>query len=215
MKYAICYKGIFNINRIRTIGPDSVYQEQLIVANKNHKKKLIDDIINSGNELDVFISTYDITPEINELVTKLNSPKECYFSPKISINTSTFQAQLQHHLMLVEMIKKSETKMNDKYDILVFTRLDIDIHKKFSELPIDLEKFNITVEHASGNCDDNYWVFPRKYLDTYTASINELLKSNKMTHEINHRLTQHGCELNYFDTLIQSYMGHLTFSFIR
>jgi hypothetical protein len=98
---------------------------------------------------------------------------------------------------------------------LIFTRFDIDFHKNYNTFNLELDKLNITVEHPSGNCDDNLWIFPRNYLDIFENSVDALIAENKMTHELNHKIIKFGGQINYIDKLIDSYMGHTIFSFIR
>ena len=80
---------------------------------------------------------------------------------------------------------------------------------------IDMEKFNIVVEHRSGNCDDNFWVFGPDYLLPFSKSVDTLLNQHRITHEMNHELNKYKVPLNYIETINNSEHGHTLFTFLR
>jgi hypothetical protein len=213
MKIAICYKGVFNINYIRRIGVNDNLLNTFSNTMINHRKMLNDDL--KENEVDTFFSTYNTDKKLDTLFIKELSPKNFVFDNQNNMGVNSFVAQLYQYKNLIELIREEEKKTKEEYDTIIFTRPDIFFYKNFNSLNISFDKFNIVVEHASKNCDDNLWVFPRKNLDIFENSINDLLTENKMTHELNHKLIKYGVEIQYMETAIDTYMGHTIFSFIR
>jgi len=215
MDIGICYKGVFNINYIRQYGVDKYLLNKLDETIKNHNEMIYDELLLYDNKIDTFMSSYNINDKLNSILVRDYKSKKYTFTSQTNISSNTWVAQLNHLNILISMIIEEEKLRNKNYDYFIFTRFDIFFHKKYDIFNIDLNKFNITVEHPSGNCDDNLWIFPRKYLDIFQKSINELLIENKMTHEINHKILKFGGDINYIDNLIDSYMGHTIFSFVR
>jgi hypothetical protein len=215
MKFAICYKGVFNINYIRQKGVDEHLLKIVDETINNHKDKLYSDLLNDKNEVDTFLSSYNIDKKLNELLVTGYNAKNFVFLDKNQINTNTWIAQLNHLKILISMIREEETRTKNIYDYFIFTRFDVDFHKNYNTFKLELDKLNITVEHPSGNCDDNLWIFPRNYLDIFENSVDALISEGKMTHELNHKITFFGGNISYIDELVESYMGHTIFSFIR
>ena len=152
---------------------------------------------------------------MEELLITGYDAKNFIFLNKNQINTNTWMAQLHHLKNLINMIRDEETRTKNNYDYFIFTRFDVDFHKNYNTFKLELDKLNITVEHPSGNCDDNLWIFPRNYLDIFENSVDALIAEGKMTHELNHKIIFFGGSINYIDELVDSYMGHTIFSFIR
>lgn len=215
MKFAICYKGAFNINYVKQNGVDDNLLNIVNDTIRNHKTMIYSDLIEGGNEVDTFISSYNLDNRLNDLLVRDYNAKGYVFFDKNQLNSGTWIAQLNHLKFLIELIKTEEINNSFNYDYLIFTRFDIDFHKNYNIFSLELDKFNITVEHPSGNCDDNLWVFPRNYLDIFENSVDALIVENKITHELNHKIIKFGGQINYIDKLIDSYMGHTIFSFIR
>lgn len=215
MKFAICYKGAFNINYVKQKGVDDNLLNIVNDTILNHKTMIYSDLIEAGNEVDTFISSYNLDNRLNDLLVRGYDAKGYIFFDKNQLNSGTWMAQLNHLKFLIELIKTEERNNNFNYDYLIFTRFDIDFHKNYNTFNLELDKLNITVEHPSGNCDDNLWIFPRNYLDIFENSVDALIAENKITHELNHKIINFGGQINYIDKLIDSYMGHTIFSFIR
>lgn len=217
MKYAICYKGVFNYKFLETNVIDNEYLESFKNAFLNHKKYIYDNILeNTSNELDIFVSTYSTDERLEKIITEKYKPKSKVFKELTpSLKNNTWVSQLMHYKSIIDMIKKFELENNFLYDFIITTRFDINIHKEFTSMNIVKDSFNIVVEHPSGNCDDNFWVFDRNLLNFFESAINELIHENKTTHEINHKIKKMGCNVNYIEPLIDSYMGHTLFTFIR
>lgn len=215
MKFAICYKGAFNINYVKQKGVDDNLLNIVNDTILNHKTMIYSDLIEAGNEVDTFISSYNLDNRLNDLLVRGYDAKGYIFFDKNQLNSGTWMAQLNHLKFLIELVKTEERNNNFNYDYLIFTRFDIDFHKNYNTFNLELDKLNITVEHPSGNCDDNLWIFPRNYLDIFENSVDALIAENKITHELNHKIINFGGQINYIDKLIDSYMGHTIFSFIR
>jgi hypothetical protein len=212
MRCALCYKGVFIINHFLSgKSSDSEYLSRIENSIVRHKEIFF----SKKYEFDVFITTYNVDPE---MVNSLN-----YFLPKdidvLDFDTAKKEnnslSQISQHRNIVKQIKKYESENGIKYDLIVITRLDLEFHKKFEDMDFNKDLFNIVVHHKSGNCDDNLWIFPRKYLDLYDSSLEYLDKNSKITHEINHELLKNNIDIHYMDRVIDTYMGHTYFSFIR
>ena len=223
MNVALCYKGCFNVNYLRNFGITEQYLNTYQETLKNHKTMLWDML--GEHNIDVINATSFISDDFHKLLNNYFKNCNTIFEDKNAIYFDTWTAQLNYYLKIIDSIKQNQLK-NIFYDLFIFTRLDLQFHKPFLEHNINFDKFNITVEHKSKNCDDNYWVFPQKYFNEFEQSILELYdrhQTNKNTgiglfhgaHEINHHLTQKNIPINYMDKLIDAYMGHTIFSFIR
>jgi len=215
MKFAICYKGVFNINYIRQKGVDNELLTTVSNTIDNHKNMIYSDLLIENHEIDTFLSSYNIDKRLNELLITGYNAKNSMFLDKNNIDTNTWMAQLHHLKILISMIREEENRTKNKYDYFIFTRFDVYFHKNYNTYNLELNKLNITVEHPSGNCDDNLWVFPRNYLEIFENSVDALIAESKITHELNHKIIFFGGEINYIDKLVDSYMGHTIFSFIR
>lgn len=214
MKFAVAYKGVYKINFLKESLVDDNYLTELDESIYNHKKYIINDLINFDNEVDIFLSSYKFDDRIEEKMIKEFNPVNYYFSD-FNQNLSSWVSQINHYLTLINMIKEREKEFNFKYEMIIMTRFDIEFLKKFSEMNIKSNYFNIVVLHKSGNCDDNYFVFERKYLENFEISMMRLLTQNRITHEINHKLIEEGVSINYIEDLVDSYMGHELFYFVR
>ena len=213
-KIALGYKGVFNINYIKQKGIDDTLINSAKESILNHKKMLQSPLLD-GSELDIFMSMYGTNGKFDRIFIDGYKPIKYNFLDSSYMNLSTWVAQILHHKSIIKMILEEETKHNFKYSTIIITRPDITIHKKFNKISLNFDSFNITVEHPSKNCDDNFWVFPRKYLESYEKSLDLLLSENKMTHELNHKLLNFGVPIHYMENLVDSYMGHKLFTFIR
>jgi hypothetical protein len=215
MNIGICYKGVFNINYIKQNGVDKNLLNTVEDTINNHKSMIYSDLLAANANIDTFISSYNIDESLNKLLITGYDVKNFVLLNKNEINTNTWVAQLNHIKNLIFMIRNEEIKKNIQYDYLIFTRFDVEFHKNYNILNLKSDKFNITVEHPSGNCDDNLWIFPRNYLDIFENSVNSLIVEGKITHELNHKILFWGGDINYIDELIESYTGHTVFSLIR
>lgn len=215
-RVAILYKGIFGLKRINTKG----LKEQVFVdARENildHKVKIFDQIKNLGYEIDFYMSTYNISDELNSIYNEELSPKAYIYLPNEYLKThSTWQCQLMHYKNLILELEKQETL----YDFLIFTRPDLKFYQDFNtiNLNLDLSKFNIPVQHLSGNCDDNLFIFPSKFLNKFKEIINILILKNGITHEINHLLDDKLVPINWMSSYVyeNDEFGHNIFSCFR
>ena len=77
-------------------------------------------------------------------------------------------------------------KQNIEYDLFVFTRPDLKFHMSLEEIYqlIDFDKFNIPVQHLSGNCDDNLFIsnsqiYKEIHRDAFDNLIEDAIKFSK------------------------------------
>ena len=217
MKVAISYKGFFLYKRVLSEGLSEEtisFAEEIL---KNHQEMLHGDL--GDAEIDYYFSTYNANEQLDQLYIKTLNPKAYSYIPSQFFNhPSTWVVQLNHYKNLISLIRESKVD----YDLFIFTRPDIKILKKFSDLNIDLEKFNSVIQHPSTpihppqNCDDNYWIFPKEYLDEFEECVDILLANGKMTHEINHELVKKEVPINYISEYNDDLeLGHEVFIICR
>lgn len=217
MKIMIGYKGFFTYRRVLSEGLTEEimsYAEEIL---KNHQDMFHNDIIDA--EIDYYFSTYNVNERLDALYVETLNPKSYSYLPsEFFSHPSTWVVQLNHYKNLISSIKKSCID----YDLFIFTRPDIKLLEKFSNLNIDLEKFNSVIEHPSTpvhppqNCDDNFWIFPKKYFNQFVECIDKLLEDGKMTHEINHELVKKSVPINYIAEYNDDVeLGHEVFTICR
>ena len=194
-KIAIAYKGVFNFRKVS----QGIVDESLLYDIKNnidnhHTKmfKFFDD-----DKIDYYFSTYDLSDKINTIYKEKLKPVYYGYTPTSLSLADVWVSHLKHYRNLIHQIRNRMDMTRDLYDAIIFTRPDLKLVQNFSELDIDFSKFNIVVKHPSGNCDDNLFILPLKYLDIFSESVNELYENNRITHEINHVLEKRGAQINY------------------
>ncbi len=210
MKIAIAYKGFF---LKQTIGND-VNRNYLNYAKKiieNHKNMILNHFID--DEVDFYFSTYNVEEFNNLYKSEFNPKSYTFISNQFFHGGCTWTSQKEHYKNLILNIKNQ----NICYDFYLITRQDLKFIQKFSDMNIDLKKFNITHEHPSGNCDDNFWFFPGEMFESFVKSIDDLILNSKITHEINHSLKKNKIDINYltkYDYDSQP-LGHKIFDICR
>jgi len=215
MKIAFAYKGTFNIDYIKKYDVDNNICNHLDDTINNNFEYIFNVLEKLNYQYDIFISTYKINENIDGKWIKKTNPKNFYCGEP-NYTTPTHIPQLQHFKRLNEMILLEESKNNQKYDLLIFTRLDIKMLKSYDTLNIKNDAFNIILKNDGGNCDDNFFVFPRNYFDAFIESVNSLYDKNEITHKFNHELQNRGVNINYMEELNPDiYMGHKAFEFVR
>jgi len=220
-RVAISYKGIFGGKRICNSG---LKEQILIDARKNiieHKEKFSKQFEKFGYIVDHYMSTYNLSDELNLIYEDEIKPKhysyisDWFFSEDHYKIYGSWIAQFTHFKNLISLIRKE----NIDYDLLIFTRPDLKFHWDLEQIypNLNLDKFNIPVQHLSGNCDDNLFIFPGKYLNQFEQVIDDLLSRNGITHEINHGLTERGVPINWISSYVyeNTEFGHNMFSFFR
>lgn len=215
-KVAILYKGIFGLKRINSSG---LKEQVLSDARQNlndHKIKIFDQIKDLGYDIDFYISTYNIDEELNKIYLEELHPKFYSYLPSEYLkNYSTWQCQLMHYKNLILELKNQDTS----YDFLIFTRPDLKFHQDFGTIKpcLDLTKFNLPVQHLSGNCDDNLFIFPSSFLNQFEDIIDTLIRRNGITHEINHLLEENCVPINWMSSYVHENdeFGHNIFSCFR
>jgi hypothetical protein len=211
-KIAVLYKGIF-LKKIVQPAMDEAYFKYAKEIIDNHKEMLYN-FIEKDCEINFYFSTYDLCKQVNELYKKEFNPKSYTYIPtNLLVDVETWRAQMIHYKNLLCDLEDSKIE----YDFYLFLRPDIRILKKWNELNLDMNKFNIVIEHSSGNCDDNFWVFPKEYLDAFCKSMDNLIFANcyKMTHEINHELIKYDVPIHYMSVHDNSKHGQDIFDICR
>ena len=208
MKVCILYKGGFNYKHFIQNGVDDKIKIQASKNVINHDN-FFQNLFRDAN-IEYHFSTYEVFHELDELYLSKYNPK--YYNRLDSSflsKWSSWDCQLIHYKYLIDSLA------NTDYDLYVFTRPDIEFLRNMKIEEIDIEKFNIVVEHGSGNCDDNFWIFSPDYLLPFSKSVDTLLSQHRITHEINHELNKYKVPLNYIETINNSEHGHTLFTFLR
>ena len=215
MKVAFSYKGTFNVDYIKKYGVDEIVFKNVDDTIDNNIEKIFNVLRSLNYRVDTFISTYKIHDKVDGEWIRRMSPSEFYQGEPIYSSPTTIP-QLEHFKRLINMILKEEEKVGEQYDLLIFTRLDIKMLKSYDELNINVDDFNIILKNQGGGCDDNFFVFPRKYFNQFIESINSLYSNNEIIHRINYELQNRGVAINYMEELDPDiYMGHKSFEFVR
>jgi hypothetical protein len=215
MKIAFSYKGAFNIDYIKKYGVDEIVLKNVSDTIDNNIEKIFNVLNDLSYRVDTFISTYKIHDKIDGEWLRRVSPVD-YYQGEPSYSSPTTIPQLEHFKRLINMIVEEEEKTGEKYDLLIFTRLDIKMLKSYNELNISHNHFNIILQNQGGGCDDNFFVFPRKYFNQFIESVDSLYAKNQIIHNINHELEGRGVIINYMEELNPNiYMGHKAFEFVR
>lgn len=191
MKIAIVYKGCFKYKKTILEGSNqdlSFFAKEVI---ENHKSMVLDFF--TDYDVDYYFTTYDLNRELDALYQKEFNPKYYNYLSSEYLSGSSWTAQLAHYKSIISIIKDQDIE----YDFFLFTRPDIVFLKKYDSFNLDLDKFNMIHQHPSGNCDDNFWLFPNKFFKQFQKSIYELDAYNKITHEINHLLVQREVPIHY------------------
>ena len=215
MNIAIAYKGVYKISHIRAKNPiNENFLKEVSQVIENHKSFF--QILFSDKEpnIDYYFSTYETSEDLDRLYYQNYEPK-CFtkLDSKWINDTNICHCQFMHYQSLLNELKKSDKK----YDLYIFLRPDIKFVRQMNLNEIDLGKFNITIEHISGNCDDNFWILNQEHLDQFNRSINSLIDKNQITHAINHELKALNVPINYIEKYDSSNkeMGHGLFIFMR
>ncbi len=201
MRYCLGIKGVFSINDVRN-GLDTTdkYNECLMKSIVNMKESLIEPLLKDGHTVDVICSVYDTA--FVPIIEREFQPKRVFKFPKSIMNEGgDWNRQLIHYIKLSEEILQYEQEINQPYDYYIFTRFDLlfigtlnDWKKNWS---IDMEKFNITMKHSSGNCDETIFIFPRQYFIPFVNAVINVYNRQGITHTINHRLVDNNVPINY------------------
>jgi hypothetical protein len=187
MKYAICIRGMHTSVNNTIID----YKKSL----ENYKERLFKPLHEQGHEVFIFLLTYE-SPVLAQLTADYNAS---YF---LTVPMSEFNAmdswrrQRFWHLQSVNMIRKYEKDNAIQFDYILNTRFDL-LYKQPVYDNIKYDKINISYKHASGNCDDNFFLFPRQHLDTFESAFTRL---NTITHEFC-RFVNETTDIHYIYTL--------------
>jgi hypothetical protein len=217
MKIAVCYKGIFNFNYLKQKGTDEHYLSELRRTMENHRDFLYSGLDKPGNTVETFFATYSQGKHdrLEEEVRSFLKPREYLKASSDRMSLSTWEAQLLHYRDLIQMLKEAEQQSGKQYDLMVFLRMDIRFLRTFESLGVDLESFNIVIEHLSGNCDDNFWIVPRNHLEVFARAIEELYLGKRITHEMNRAVGHQYGKVHYLEENDRTSHGHKVFEFVR
>lgn len=201
MKFAICIKGLHSIQVYLQSGLTESILTNCQNSFNNFNSFVVEKLTEKKYLTDLFISTYDC--DLGNYLLSLYNPQYVNkFDIKVADGEHRFISQINHYLKLIQLIKESEKKNNFIYDQIIMLRFDMLFKKNINDMPVNYDKFNISIRHLSGNCDDNLWIFPRKYLDIFEESLLIMLNIDnsayKTTHYINNVLTKFNVPIHYF-----------------
>ena len=207
MKVSVSYKGFFLKKTVEQEEKEGYFELAKEIID-NHKSMLF----NTFDDVDFYFSTYDLNRELDEIYKKEFNPKSYSYISTDYFYQETWIPQLTHYKNLISNIKEQK----ETYDLFIFTRPDLKFLQKFDDLNIDLDKFNIVHQHPSGNCDDNFWIFGKQFLELFEITVDNLFSMKKTTHEINHELVKNGVDVNYLTPYDWSVdLGHKIFEVCR
>jgi hypothetical protein len=161
---------------------------------------LIEPLRASGNTVEVYLTTYP--HEYMHELLKFYNPK--YYFLK-DFKTSFMQKTYNESLIQLK---------NEDLDFIISTRFDILFSQDMSKLSYDYNKMNVLFRekgygHMNYTCD-NFYAFPKKYIDDFANSIIELFQSGERNgmHGTIHQLSKKiGYEnINIIDNMDQ--LGH-------
>ena len=179
MKYCICLRG-------------KHYQEDsgidYRVSLDNYRTNLLKPILDQGHEIFIFILTYD-SAIINQLIDDYKPVSRCIL-PVSEINLlDGWERQKEWHSQSIHMIHTYENTHSITFDYILNTRFDLLFFTSILS-NINYNKINIMYKHDSGNCDDNFFFFPRYHLNTFDNAITQLKIQNQITHAICHFMNE-------------------------
>jgi hypothetical protein len=180
MKYCICIRGLHYTHNNIIIDYKKSFD--------NYKTMLFQPLIDKGDEIFIFLLTYE-SPVITQLLDDYK-PVSTQIIPLTEIDSiDTFGRQKTWHLHSVNMIQTYENNNSITFDYILNTRFDL-FYTNLIFTNIIHSKINIIFKHCSGNCDDNFFLFPRSMLPIFENGIKDIMKEGKMTHEICHYMNE-------------------------
>jgi hypothetical protein len=154
----------------------------------NINKMILEPLRKYGHIVDIFCCTY-VSHKLDDMINFYKPVKTIAVNDEDLGNLNSWNRQKIFSLEGIRLVKTYELTNNIQYDYCINLRFDILFKVPITEQMIDFTKFNIMFKHTSGNSDDNYWIFPRKYFDLFEESIIKLLQNQStLTHEINNYL---------------------------
>jgi hypothetical protein len=175
MKIAICLFGI-----IYGTGGKFGSLRDLRHCWPNIKKNLVDPAIQSGHEVELYLSTYkSVNPLIEADIVDLVKPKEinyCKFENSDGFTTKSGA------LDLLETVDA---------DLFILTRSDIHFNKNMLEENIDVNKFNFLFPESNHWNDlkyttDNFYIWPQRMTSIVKKSLHEsygAYRDSAMSHD--------------------------------
>ena len=195
MNIAICIRGI----HYRDIPEHKV-------DFRNYYQNYFDNIIiplkKIGFNVHLFGFTYE-SDQLEELQLTYNFAKLSIIDYKLSDNkfeyiNSSCNRQLLFHLNTIKTIEEYEKEHAIQFHYVINTRFDLYFKTNILTHNIHMLKFNIAFKHLSGNCDDNYWIYPRFLQNKFKQACETMLKNNSSTHTMNSNIPSEN--INYMHT---------------
>jgi len=133
---------------------------------KNIKTKLIG-YFNKFYDIDIYINTND-SPHLDDLIK--------IYDPIMFLTDNNFKRAYKMFKLIESLML--DIKNGKKCDIVLITRLDIYFMMNF--LNVDFNKFNmVSILENNDVCDDNFHLFPVKYLSTFYSILNKIIENKK------------------------------------
>ena len=204
MKIGISIVGISHLDGEKADSKDGVGRRGRVrkydCCPPNILETLIEPLRAANNDVNVYLTTYQ-HKYIDELI-KMYKPK--FYTLK-DYNTSFMQKTYSESLIQLK---------DEDLDFIISTRFDILFSQDMSKLLYDYNKMNVLFKekdcnHMNYTCD-NFYAFPKKYIENFSNSIIELFQSGERNgmHGTIHQLSKKiGYEnINIIDNVDQ--LGH-------
>jgi hypothetical protein len=157
--------------------------EEFEKSAKNIKEYMIHDMEKHGHTVQVFLNTYHSSQSIfNSLINQFMPVK--ILLNKMRTGNSMIDIIPRQFIECIDMILAYENEKNCQFDIIIITRFDITFNKPFSEYNINFEKLNMECMFIPDyNSGDNYFLIPRKWLNSSKLAIENLIFEHNNSHQ--------------------------------
>lgn len=175
MKLAVLLFGISKQNHYKHWHPIIDNRDFIIDYNysyDNYKKYIFEYFENKGYEIDIYFCSNKLDENDSiDIIKKYNPVKHSFIDNETNIHISRNKK--------LDKVIDLCLETNNNYDLILITRFDLIFRKNFNESNIILNKFNLVsiLDDPNGICD-NFYLFPYKYLESFSKVVKKNLFSN-------------------------------------
>jgi hypothetical protein len=170
MKLAILLFGISKCEY--DYGENNYYLVDYNNSYENYKKYIFDYFKDKGYDIDIYFTTNSLDDKDKKEICDKYNPVKCNF---IKNQKNRF---VSRNLKIVDVIDLC-IESGNIYDLILITRFDLLFQKNFDESNIQYDKFNlVSVLETPNLLCDNFYLFPYKYLHTFSDICKNNLNNN-------------------------------------